>query len=247
MVRNMRAIDPAARPPRNCAIAIDATYRDTWQDGFGAAGWKLDSGIDDAEVIAATAYTGERIRTSVLVHDMLDHYLSGFPLSGHRNEAAAIAQLGLRTGADIRPDIAQMIDEDVLHGHVIGESLESFLPAALRDHLPMAGDNREKMAVLVRKLGREMVIEQLTARFIALGKAAIPAAEAAWRRQGLDIRRRAALGQCLQRLLERIARAVEKNEITRARATFQIGNRQCAVAVRAGGGFSRRFTASAAR
>ncbi|HCA27753.1 MAG TPA: hypothetical protein DEP05_08985, partial [Betaproteobacteria bacterium] len=79
-----------------------------------------------------------------------------------------------------------------------------------------------------------------------LGKAAIPAAEAAWRRQGLDIRRGAALGQCLQRLLERAERAVEENGIARARATFQIGNRQCAVDVRASGGFSRHFTASAA-
>ncbi len=158
---------------------------------------------------------------------MLDHYISGFPLSGHRNEAAAITQLGLRTGTDIYPDIRQMIDEDVLYGHIIGESLESFLPTALSNHLPIDGNSRQKMAELVSKLGKTIVIEQLAAHFAALGKAAIPAAELAWRSQGLDIRHRAVLGQYLQRLLERAEHTIEKNAIAHAYATFQISNCQC--------------------
>lgn len=67
-------------------IRIPVTYRHEWHDGFGARGWKLDYSLDDPYIIAATAETGNRIPTSVLVHDILDHYLCGLPLSGQRNE-----------------------------------------------------------------------------------------------------------------------------------------------------------------
>ncbi|HEB97490.1 MAG TPA: hypothetical protein ENI96_13790, partial [Sedimenticola thiotaurini] len=82
-------------------MRIPVTYRDEWQDGFGARGWKLDASLMESTVISSTAYTGEKVPTSVLVHDILDHLLSGFGFSGHRNEAMAVVQLASRTGADI--------------------------------------------------------------------------------------------------------------------------------------------------
>jgi hypothetical protein len=48
-------------------------YGRTWRDGFGARGWKVAGAVNDPEVIASTAETGERIPTSVFVHDILDH------------------------------------------------------------------------------------------------------------------------------------------------------------------------------
>jgi hypothetical protein len=68
-------------------ITIGARYRQTWTDGFGARGWKLNSTLGDPEIIASTHETGSAIPTSVLVHDILDHLLSGFAPSGHRAEA----------------------------------------------------------------------------------------------------------------------------------------------------------------
>ena len=120
-------------------LYIPVTYRREWQDGFGARGWKLDVGIDDEYVIASTAYCGENIPTSVLVHDIVDHYLCGFRLSGHRDEAMALMQMLGRTGTDITPDYAQMVDEDILAGQLNGESLESFLPEDLLALLPAEG------------------------------------------------------------------------------------------------------------
>ena len=109
-------------------ITISVVYRSLWQDGFAARGWKLAVAINDPLVIASTPYTGSHIPTSVFVHDILDHYLCGLPLSGHRNEAIALTQLGSRTDTDIGMDFQQMIDEDILSGQVNGETLDSFLP-----------------------------------------------------------------------------------------------------------------------
>ena len=61
-------------------VQLHCCYRSVWQDGFGARGWKLASAIDDPAVIAATAETGERIPTSVFVHDILDHTLCGLAM-----------------------------------------------------------------------------------------------------------------------------------------------------------------------
>jgi hypothetical protein len=52
----------------------------------------------------------------VFIHDILDHALCGLPSSGRRAEAIALLQLAARTGADPRPDFAQMVDEDLLQG-----------------------------------------------------------------------------------------------------------------------------------
>jgi hypothetical protein len=76
--------------PMNVEMYVAVTYRREWQDGFGARGWKLDIGIDDGYVIASTAYCGENIPTSILIHDIVDHHLCAFRLSGHRHEAMAL-------------------------------------------------------------------------------------------------------------------------------------------------------------
>lgn len=81
---------------------FDLTYHSEWQDGFGAQGWKLDLAMNNPQVIACTAYTGEKTQTSVLVHDILDHLVSGFWLSGYENEARATAMHGIRNGIEIR-------------------------------------------------------------------------------------------------------------------------------------------------
>ncbi|HKL77800.1 MAG TPA: hypothetical protein VJ985_05460 [Gammaproteobacteria bacterium] len=184
------------------SAAVPVTYRARWADGFGARGWKLDAAMAEAEVIAATAYTGERIPTSVLVHDILDHWVPGFPLSGHRAEAKALVQLAARTGSDPAPDYGQMVDEDLLRGDCSGEALASFLPPVLAERLPADGTDRERMATLTAELGTGLVRATLVARFLELGWAAMPAVPAAWAARGLDYARRAALGLALQELLE---------------------------------------------
>ena len=67
-----------AKRLRSGSLVVPVTYRKEWQDGFGARSWKLDAAANDRMVIASTSYTGEKIATSVLVHDLLDHCVSGF-------------------------------------------------------------------------------------------------------------------------------------------------------------------------
>jgi len=60
----------------------------------------VNATIGDPEIIASTRETGQRINTSAFVHDILDHFLSGFGVSGHRSEAMTLIQLSKRTGSD---------------------------------------------------------------------------------------------------------------------------------------------------
>ena len=74
-------------------VQVPLTYKKVWDDGFGVRGWKVNVTIGDSEIIASTRETGQRINTSVFIHDILDHFLSGFGVSGHRSEAMALIQL----------------------------------------------------------------------------------------------------------------------------------------------------------
>jgi len=187
-------------------VTIPVSYRRVWQDGFGARGWKLDAAIEDPAVIAATADTGDRIATSVFVHDIFDHYLCGLPMSGHRNEAVALVQLAERTGSDPADDFARMVREDLLHGQVNGEGLRSFLPAELLAEAPADVDGRALIDRLRRSLGEEALVERLVERFFELGREGAERARAHYRAMGLDYRRRAQLAQATQSLLTRIDR-----------------------------------------
>ena len=103
------------------SVRVPVTYKQLWDDGFGARGWKINATISDPEIIASTRETGQNINTSVFIHDILDHFLSGFGVSGHRSEAMALIQLSNRTGSSPAPDYEQMVREDILNGRVNGE------------------------------------------------------------------------------------------------------------------------------
>ena len=209
-------------------LAIPVTYKHAWQDGFGARGWKLDCALDDPNVIAATAETGCQIDTSVLVHDMLDHYISGFPLSGHRFEAMALIQLAGRTGSDPRADFQQMVDEDLLQGRVSGESFRSFLPERLVRLLPndcLSG--KEIIGYLSETIGRSDLRSALVDHFSELGKQGMPMARANWHKHGLDYELRSKLGLCLQSLLKQGDQIVLDEQYTEATGIFLIDDHQC--------------------
>ncbi len=207
------------------SLAIPVTYRQEWQDGFGARGWKLDCALDDTHVIAATPETGCQINTSVLVHDILDHHLSGFPLSGHRNEAMALIQLASRTRADPRPDYEQMVDEDLMRGTVSGESFRSFLPGHLVDLLPADSlSGKEIVEFLTEKTGKEYLRTALVEQFFALGRQGVPMARANWQKHGLEYDRREAFGLCLQKLLVWGDSIVQAGNYRQAGGAFMINS-----------------------
>lgn len=209
-------------------MIVPVTFKREWDDGFGAKGWKLDIHMDDPEIIASTAFPGESIPTSVLIHDILDHFAAGFGPSGHRNEAMALMQLHLRTGSYVRPDIEQMIEEDILQGTVIGETIESFLPNDLLEHLPAVNTpNKDKMMALVAKLGRDQVVESLLNRFHELGMQGTPRAEKNWGSLRLNYSARAVTGLRLQSLLEKADKYVSDHDIAMAHGYFVVGNTAC--------------------
>lgn len=209
-------------------VDVHVTYRDEWPDGFGARGWKLDTTLDDPAVIASTSETGDRIGTSVLVHDILDHYISGFPMRGHRHEAMALIQLNKRTGSDPRPDYEQMVAEDLMHGVVSGEAMRSFLPPHITQLLPPdVISGKEIIDFLASTLGHESLRAALVERFFELGERGIPLALANWNSYDLDYARNAAIGACLQGLLLEVDRMFLDGAYSFGKGFFQIGNRAC--------------------
>lgn len=211
---------------------IFVTYRDEWQDGFGARGWKLDSTMSDSTVIASTAYTGENVTTSVLIHDILDHLLCGFGFSGHRNEAMAVIQLASRTGADTEISFHPMVEE-VMRGLILGESIETFLPDTLKRHLPDSPlSNEESMSCLSRRVGKLQLRSLLLAHFQAIGEEGVGPAKAHWHRAGLDYDRRTAIGLYLQELLVQADEMALTRRWQHARACFLVDNRECGLYIK---------------
>ncbi|MBI1283312.1 MAG: hypothetical protein GC183_03095 [Thiobacillus sp.] len=209
-------------------ITVPIVYHHEWADGFGARGWKLEAAMDDPEVIAATSETGLRIPTSVLIHDILDHHLCGLPLSGHRNEAIALHQLSLRTGSDPLPDLIQMVDEDLVHGRVIGDSMRTFLPEHLRARLPggLSGD-KDIAEYLIQDLGLEGLRQALTQQMLDIGHDGASGARKRYESSGLDYARRSALGLALQALFEQVDALVVSAGWEQAQGAFSITNNGC--------------------
>ena len=211
-------------------IYLPVTYKKSWNDGFGARGWKLNASIGDPEIIASTRETGRKINTSVFVHDILDHFLSGFGVSGHRGEAMALIQLSKRTGSDPRSDYEQMVKEDVINGRVNGESLITFLPKQLKELLPSDIDmtNREIINILKQKIDESELNDILVEHFFTLGKAGNPHASASWMALGLDSGKQTEIGLALQNLLEVIDQKAEEMEIEELEGLIRINNKNVA-------------------
>jgi len=227
-------------------VCVPVSYQKTWNDGFGARGWKLDVASTDPAIIASTRETGGRIPTSVLVHDLLDHLLSGFEISGHRAEAMALIQLGKRTGSDIGHDYLQMVREDLRYGHVNHELLASFLPEKLLANVPLEAcvDGRDIIQALQAQFDEDELDKQLVQRFHELGERGKDHAQDSWRLLGLKSSRCREIGLALQRVLTEVDQCVESKGIEQLNAIFIISNEQCALEIcnTAGSGLRKRYS-----
>ncbi len=212
-------------------VRLPATYCSEWQDGFGVRGWKLDVSIGDPAVIASTEETGQRIPTSVFVHDILDHHLCGLPMSGHRNEAIALKLLEERTGSSPVPDYAQMIDEDILPGEVNGEDMLSFLPDTLLDQVPEVArtDGRSIIQYLSELLGKDVLKQSLLEHFHNLGEDGYQQARDSWHATGLDFQRREQIGLCIQRLLENSSQFLKDKAPELVHAEIRLSKEKCSL------------------
>ncbi len=208
------------------SVLVPVTYRKMWNDGFGVRGWKVNATIGDPEIIASTRETGQRINTSVFIHDILDHFLSGFGVSGHRSEAMALIQLSKRTGSNPGPDYEQLVREDILNGRVNGENFRGFLPADLCAMIPENSrmTDKETIAYLKERPGEKRLFKYLVDNFFKIGEAGESHADESWKKLGLDIHKRAEIGLALQALLEAIDQIVEELGIEKLRGYIRINN-----------------------
>lgn len=215
-------------------LSLPVTYKKSWDDGFAARGWKLDATIGDPQIIASTRETGENINTSVFVHDILDHFLSGFGVSGHRSEAMALMQLSKRTGSDPRPDYEQIIREDILNGYINGEAFMAFLPDQITELLPsdIKMTDSEISAFLKQNISANYLNDILVEHFFTLGRAGENHAIASRMALGLVPDKQTETGQALQMLLERIDSEVEQADIDSLEGFVIIDNNYVVFAVK---------------
>ncbi len=244
--RDVHAYPPAYLSLSLAGVCVPVSYQKIWEDGFGARGWKLDVASTDPAIIASTRETGGRIPTSVLIHDLLDHLLSGFEISGHRAEAMALVQLGKRTGSDICRDYLQMVREDLIYGHVNHELLSTFLPQKLLANVPLDkyADGQGIIQALQVQFDEDELDEQLVQHFHDLGERGKEHAQDSWRLLGLKPSRCREIGLALQRVLTEVDQCVESKGIEQLNATFIINNEQCALEIcnTAGSGLRKRYS-----
>jgi hypothetical protein len=188
---------------------------------------------EQTRAIQYLALDGITPLAEVFLHDILDHSLCGLGPSGHRNEAVALLQLAARTGADPTPDFAQMVDDDLLQGRVLGETFRELLPWELTKTL-LAGIRNGKAIVerLQAQSGPEILRKRLIDRFFEPGRAGTSNAREHYASHGLEYGRRAPLGLALQRVLARADARVREGNLETAAGEIRIAPRHCGFEIR---------------
>lgn len=160
-----------------------------------------------------------------LIHDLLDHWIPGFPPNLPRTEAKALLQYAARTGSDPLPALTTIVDRDLLAGCCRGEPLIALLPSDLLEYLPAShlGD-AEAMQLLRERLGDGLVRSRLITCLVELGWAGMPPARATWIGRGLDYRRRQNVAAALERLLVGMEEAVHSEGWPQAHGELAVAN-----------------------
>lgn len=205
---------------------IGLTYRSEWHDGFGAQGWKLNVAMDDPKVIACTAYTGTKSPTSVLVHDILDHLVSGFWFSGFKNEARATAIHGLRNGIEVRSSYESMTD-DILSAEGATDEIMDLLPTSITDSIPEQKPLIEMIATIRENFDLAEVRSEIIEGFFRIGLSGIPVAISNWQEKHLDFEKIHSIGLCLQALLVEVQDIIKRWAVEFAYGQVTVNNETC--------------------
>ena len=218
-------------------VQIPVKYKSKWDDDFAVRGWKVNATIGDPTIIASTRETGQRINTSVLVHDILDHFLSGFGVSGHRSEAMALIQLAKRTDSSPASDYEQIVREDMMIGRINGESFMTFLPNQLTSLLPVENEMSETAIInfLLNKMGKVELVAALVERFFTIGMMGEQHALTSYEKLGLDKDKRKEVGLSLQGLLQIVDEKVEASDVEDLDALISISNEKCSFEINSHG------------
>lgn len=211
---------------KSSGTQFDVTYHSEWRDGYGAQGWKINVAMYDPEVIACTAYTGTKTPTSVLVHDILDHLVSGFWFSGYANEARATAMHGLRNGIEVRSSYEWMADE-ILGAKFLKEPLIDFLPASITGSITALTTPEETIVLLLENYDLADIRNHIVEGFFRIGLSGIPLAVSSWQDQRLDFDRMHMIGVCLQALFIEAQDIVMNWAAETVKGRIFVGNEVC--------------------
>lgn len=206
-------------------IVLGATYRPAETDEPNGSAWRLDA------MSAAEPANGEQHCTAFregrygLVHDLLDHWIPGFPPMGHRAEAKALVQHAARTGADPLPTLEALVDRDLLSGCCQGEPLAGLLPHDLAEFLPRKNlSDVECLRFLRQSVGDGLLRTRLITRLVEVGWDGMAPARATWIGRGLDFGRRRNVALALERLMAGMEEAVHSEGWSQAHGELAVAS-----------------------
>lgn len=188
-------------------VTLGVTFAQSRHAVTGGA-WHIDSAVAEG---AAMDCPAEGHDSPELIHELLDHWIPGFPLRGPRAEAKALVQLAARTGADPMPGLQGLADRLMLSEGAPDEPLPDLLPRDLLARLSRSklSDDADLRQRLRDELGDGLLHARLTARLLELGWGGMAPARATWLGRGLDFRRRQALARSLARVLAWVEHSVQ--------------------------------------
>lgn len=229
--------------PIDLSLQIPITYQDEWHDGFGARGWKLDCATGHSEMIASTSCLGGKSPTSVIVHDVVDHHLSGFGWT-LPDEAKAIVIHGLRNGIEVLSSLESLAD-DLLRESPPACAIEAFLPPEIAVAFDFEGSaHHTKVRLLIEKFERDELRAMLAKQLHVVGLMGIPEALTRWHMIGLTVEDLPATGFAIQRLLVSAETAIDAQHENVANAILEVLPGRCLLVLRIAGR-ETRFVESA--
>lgn len=213
------------------AVQVEVVFQEYWNDGFGARGWKLASAISDPRVVASTAHVGLISPTCVLVHDIMDHYLCGLQIGGHRSEVVATMLHAMRNDLPVRKSINMMVDELCAVAYC-GETLAEYIPEDMLGSMPSNTPSEQMSAVLTAGLERNRMRERLVDHYYALGLAGLTAALVHYEGLGLSLAKRYEVGIRLQKLFENAESHILRRDCDRTSGVLEVADNKCGLLLR---------------
>lgn len=218
-------------------VTVPLVYRTDWDDGFYARGWKIEGEMRRGAVIASTSTISGASPTSVPVHDILDHWVSGFSCHEWIGEAKAIVMHGLRNGIDVRRSLQAMAQEMAQGGYSLrggeeplsaGGSVDADCPA----RASLRGERKRRSAAVEESFTTRVNV--LTMALHRRGLEGVGEAVQRWRWHGLEFGRMELIGRALQELLNAAECRLAKSKAHEAKGVVTITNQECCMTLIAG-------------
>ncbi|MEK8090409.1 hypothetical protein [Thermithiobacillus plumbiphilus] len=183
-------------------MLITLTYRESWPDCYGAGGWRIRDADGHFPTFPSRASPSTASQTGVPVHDILDHWVSGFGWT-YSDEAKATVMHGLRNGIGVLRSI-ELLAEDLATNVHSSKLIEFFSPHECPDESIANGATGRHGEIIEdgQAMKQQSSVAVIAKALHRVGIDGVVEAHQRWLRVGLDFSLMEQLGLTLQGMLE---------------------------------------------